>query len=60
MYFGMQIRFANPHSMLELLLWIDDDVDDVNKVNNSNPILSITHFEGTKKEDAVYTVYLNL
>jgi hypothetical protein len=56
----MQIRFENPHSMQEQLLWIDDAVGDVNKANNSNSILSITHFEGTKKEKAVNSVLKSL
>jgi hypothetical protein len=46
MYFGMQIRFANTHSLLGLL-WIDDvAAGDVNNVNNSNPIVPISHSDG--------------
>jgi hypothetical protein len=57
MYFGMQIRFANTHSLLGLL-WIDDTaVGDVNKVNNSNPIVSITHSEGKEEGKHLYFMH---
>lgn len=58
MYFGMQIRFANTHSLLGML-WIDDAaVDDVNNVNNSNPIESITHSDGKKKGKRLYFMHI--
>lgn len=48
MYFGMQIRFANTHTLLGLLS-IDDAVGDMNNVNSSIPIVSITHSEGNEE-----------
>lgn len=54
----MQIRFANTHSLLGLL-WIDDAVGDVNNVNYSIPIVSITHSEGNEGGKHLYFMHTN-